>query len=310
MPAQLTAPPRSPLHGDMPRPPRMMAESARRGNRKRAWPRWTRPATKFLKVFLPAALVAGGGWLMWSHGVVGEAYTAVDDFVVDMTGASGFVVADVLVDGRHETEKDAVISALGVQRGEPIFSIDLAEARAALEQLPWVESASIERRLPDLLYVRLHEREPLAIWQHDRQFTVIDREGRPLADAADLARHGNKRIETLPQIVGPEAPEHVGDLLDELKDVPDIRKRISAASWIGNRRWDLKLDNGLVVKLPEGEIHEALHRLSRIQAQEHLFERDVVVVDMRQADRLVVQTSPSVNAPATDDGKKKSGKKI
>lgn len=307
MQAPLTAPPRPPLHREMPRPPRTMAESARRGTRRRAWPRWARPAIRVMTTVGVLGLIGGVGYAGWAHGLFRAAWDAVDDTLVETTGDAGFVLADVLVDGRHETEKDTLIAALGIQRGEPIFGIDLEEARQQIEQLPWVEHASVQRRLPDLIYVRLSEREPLAIWQNERHFTVIDRAGRPLADAVDLAKRGNKRIETLPQIVGPEAPLHVADLLTALDDVPDIKKRMAAASWIGNRRWDVKLDNGIVVKLPENGMADALGRLARVQTRERVFERDIVAVDLRQADRMILQQAETAELPPDD--KKKAGKK-
>jgi cell division protein FtsQ len=309
MPAPLTAPPRPPSSRDRQRPPRTMTEQAKRGTRRRAVPRWTGPALRTAVAGLAAGLVGGIGYLGWTHGTFAAAWDAVEQTVVETTGDAGFVLGDVLVEGRHETEKDTLIAAIGVHRGAPIFGIDINEARFQIEQLPWVEHATVQRRLPDLIYVRLSEREPLAIWQNERRFTVIDRAGRPLADAVDLAKRGNKRIETLPQIVGPEAPAHVGELLEALAEVPEVRKRMAAASWIGNRRWDVKLDNGIVVKLPENDMALALQRLAMVQARERVFERDIVAVDLRQPDRMVLQTAESADQPPSDD-KKKPGKKI
>lgn len=295
---------------DTPPPPRAMAESAQRGNRRRAWPRWTRPAIKLAVVVLPLAL---GGLLVWnavrSNTLAGFG-ASVAVLLQDKAAAFGFALGDVMVEGRTETDRAAVLGALGVERGDPIFAIDLDDAKARLEQLPWVSAAAVERRLPDILYVRLSERQPMAIWQHERRFTVIDRDGRPLADATELARRGNMRIETLPQVVGANAPQQVPKLLAALETVPSLLPRVAAAVWVSDRRWDLKLNNGVMVKLPESGMRTALQQLAELDNAGRVLDRDIVAVDLRQPDRMVLQTSSTAVLPGAEEDKKKPGKKI
>jgi cell division protein FtsQ len=287
-----------------------MARSAQRGNRRRAWPRWARPALKAALTLTPLLAIGGYTVSAWQDGTIADAADSLHNAVIDASAGFGFALDDVLVEGRTETEPSAILEALGVHRGDPVFGIDLADARDRLLQLPWIANASVERRLPDILYVRVTERQPMAIWQHERRFTVIDRNGRPLADATELARRGNRRMETLPQVVGANAPQEVPRLLEMLDQFPLLRERVVAANWISDRRWDLKLDNGIIVKLPEGRAFTALRQLMELHANGRLFERDIVAIDMRQPDRMVVQTSDSAIVPGMEeDKKKKSGKR-
>lgn len=310
MPERLSAPPRTPTSGtkEMPAPPRAMAHAAKRGNRRRAFPRWAKPALKTALLMVPvAALGAFAAWHLRA-GTLGVAMAEARTAFITASADAGLAVHDVAVHGRTATEPDVVLRTLGVARGAPILDLDLGEARARLEQLPWVASAAIERHLPDTLYVRLSEREPMAIWQHDRKFTVIDREGRPLADASDLARRGNRDVERLPQVVGANAPGQVQKLLAALQRVPTVAQRVKAATWVGDRRWDLTLDNGVVVKLPEGGMLTALRQLADMDSQGKVLDRDIVAVDLRQPDRMVLQTT--VILPGMEDEKKKPpGKK-
>lgn len=297
--------------GDLPLPPRAMAQSAQKGNRRRAWPRWTRPALKAALVGLPVIVLMAVAGSAWKRGSVAESGAAARSSLIDFSAAAGFSVAEVLVEGRSESEREAVLEALGIRRGDPILSFDLAEAKARLEQLPWVSGAAVERRLPGIVYVRLSERQPMAIWQHDRKFTVIDREGRPLADAVELARRGNKRIDTLPQVVGANAPQQVRGLLAALDEVPDIRPKVTSASWIGDRRWNLQLDSGVTIRLPEGAgLLPALQQLAELNATGKVLDRDIVAIDLRQPDKAVIQTSATAQLPGwEEDTKKKPGKK-
>lgn len=312
MPARLTVPPRHPTSGpapgkDTPAPPRAMAHAAQRGNRRRAWPRWTRPAIKTTLLLLPVAGLIGAAAWHWRAGTLETAVAEVKAAFVEASASTGFSVHDIAVSGRTATEPEVILKTLGINRGDPILEVNLAEAKARLERLPWVASASIERHLPDTLYVQLSEREPMAIWQHDRKFTVIDREGRPLADAAEMARRGNRDVERLPQVIGANAPGQVQKLLGALERVPALQKRLRAATWVGDRRWDLTLDNGVVVKLPEGGMQTALRQLHDVDATGKVLDRDVVSIDLRQPDRMVLQTT--VLLPGMEDDKKKSGKK-
>ena len=314
MSAGLSAPPdlrtpRSARPEERPLPPRAMTRSAQKGNRRRAWPRWTRPALKLAFTLTPLLAVGGFVFHGWQDGSFAEAADSLNGALVTATAGAGYALDDVLVEGRKETEATVVLDALGVRRGDPIFAIDLAEARERLLQLPWISSASVERRLPDILYVRLAERQPMAIWQHARTFTVIDRQGRPLADATELAKRGNRRIETLPMVVGADAPRQVPRLLEMLDQVPSLRDRVVSASWISDRRWDLRLENGITIKLPENNPFTALRQLMEMHASGRLFERDIVAVDMRQPDRMILQTSDTAVVPALEDEKKKPGKK-
>lgn len=295
---------------DTPPPPKAMAESAQRGNRRRAWPRWARPAIKLAVLGLPLGFASLAGWQAWRTGAFQDFGASVAVLLQDKAGELGFALADVMVEGRTETDRASVLGALGVERGDPIFGIDLDHAKARLEQLPWVSAAAVERRLPDILYVRLTERQPMAIWQHERRFTVIDRDGRPLADATELARRGNMRIETLPQVVGANAPQNVPKLLAALEKVPTLWPRVTAAVWVSDRRWDLKLDNGVMVKLPESGMLAALQQLAEIDNAGRVLDRDIVAVDLRQPDRMVLQTSSTAVLPGAEEDKKKPGKKI
>lgn len=297
---------------EMPAPPRAMAASAQKGNRRRAWPRWTRPAIKAALILVPTMLLAGAAGSVWKRASLAETMAAAHDSLMAASGSLGFTLDEILVVGRTETEREAVMQALGVRRGEPILSIDLAEAKQRLEELPWVSGASIERRLPGILYISLSERQPMAIWQHDRRFTVIDRAGRPLADAVELARRGNQRIDTLPQVIGANAPQQVQNLLTALDRVPNIRPRVTSASWISDRRWNLQLDNGVTIKLPEGAgMAMALRQLAELDASGRVLDRDIVAIDLRQPDRAVLQTSDTAQLPGweAETKKKPPGKK-
>ena len=173
-----------------------------------------------------------------------------------------------------------------VQRGEPILSFDAGAAHERLAELPWIASVSVARRLPDTLHVTIQERVPTALWQQDGVVRLIDAEG------IELTQDNLGAFGPLPLVVGFGAETRAADLLSVLDDAPELAERMIAAVWVGNRRWDLRLDNGVTIQLPELDMAAALERLLTIEASDGLVDRDIATIDLRLTDRMVVRLPP------------------
>lgn len=247
-------------------------------------------------------LLAGGlcGAVLLSRSPLGQAalqYTA--DRMLDGTARLGLVVGDIKVEGRETTDRETILTALGAAPGTPILAMSPRRAKEQLETLPWIRSAVVERRLPDTLYVRLVERKPLALWQHGGKLELIDREG-TVIPVAHLDRFAK-----LPMVVGESAARHAADLLDMLATEPDLASRVSAAIRVGDRRWNLRIDNAIDVLLPGDAAASAWTQLARLERSSAILKRDVQVVDVRLPDRLVVRVNPEVpkEAPTSKKGR-------
>lgn len=251
--------------------------------RRRTLPRWLMPTVKIATV-----IVVGGGtgissFMMWKHGTFSAAASALDSRIVSATAAMGLTVQDVLVEGRNETARDDILAALAVARGTPMLSVDPEAARARIEALPWIKTAVIERQLPDTLFVKLTERAPMALWQKDGAFSVVDAEGRV------LTRDDLSRFRDLPIVIGDDAPQGAHAILGVLAAEPDLYTRIEALTYVGARRWDVRLSGGVQVQLPEIDPGRAWAKLADTDRREQLLARDISVVDLRLPDRLVVR---------------------
>lgn len=278
----------------------VLARAAEKANRRRAWPRWTLPALRALAVLAVVAGLGGGGWWLWRSGIAQGITSGFSGTLVQATALAGFRVGEVLVEGRSGAEKADLLAAIDVKRGDPILGISLVKAQEQLQRIPWIASATVERRLPDLVYIRVTERKPMALWQYDRRLVLIDKDGTVLAE------QGVERFAKLPIIVGRGAPDHAPELLALLANEPIISPHMGAAVWVGGRRWDLRLDNGINVRLPEYDYVAALRRLSDFVSRESLFDRDIVAIDLRLPDRMIVQTGERPAPPP----RKSSGEKI
>jgi len=208
------------------------------------------------------------------------------DRMVQATGLLGLTVADVTVEGRETTDRETILAALAAGPGTPILAVSPTRVKEQLEALPWVRTAVIERRLPGTLYVRLVERKPLALWQHGGKLELIDREG----SVIPVTRLD--RFAKLPLVVGESAASHAAELLETLASDPDLAARVTAAVRVGNRRWNLRIDNAIDVLLPADETASAWSQLARLERSSAILKREVLTIDLRLPDRLVLRVSP------------------
>jgi len=234
---------------------------------------------------LAGLATAGGTAWLWHSGWFGRQIQALVDGAYALTADAGLAVGEVLVEGRERTGRELILETLAVGQGYPILAIDLRDSRARLEALPWVRSAEVERHLPGLIYVRLEERRPLALWQLDGRFSVIDDSGQviPGASAESFA--------DLPLVVGPDAPQRAAELLAMLRAEPALNELVVAAVRVGGRRWNIRLAGGIDVRLPEAEPAAAWAQLARIEREQGVIKNNVVMIDLRLKDRLVVRTT-------------------
>jgi cell division protein FtsQ len=267
--------------------------------RRRRLPRHVRHAVYWALLVIAVAGFYGG--IIAGRTPAGQAFmTQTVDGFVGMTAAIGLVVTNIEVEGRDTTDAATVMAALAAARGTPILSVSPNRAKEQLEKLPWVRSATIERRLPGTLFVRLVERRPLAVWQHGGIQQLIDREGAVIA-VEDLSRFAR-----LPIVVGDDAAPNAAALIDTLASEAELAARVTAAVRVGGRRWNLRIDDVIDVLLPEEGAAAAWSRLAELERANALLKRDVQTVDLRLPDRLVLR----VNAPPAPQAApvKKAGK--
>ena len=276
-------------------PERAGAASRRRARRERR--AWTKPGAIVSALF---ALVIGG---LYAHqsGADGRAFDVARAQFLDATARAGLVIADVAVEGRHRAAPDAILAALGARRGAPILAVDPATAKARLEALPWIRSANVTRLLPNQLLVSIVERVPMALWRRGNRLELVDRDGVVLT----AARPGD--FADLIELVGDEAPPEGAALLDMLATEPALARHVTAAIRVGGRRWNLDLDDGVSVELPEINPVGAWHQLARLDRTAGLLERDIKRVDLRFADHMVLETVPPPASPAAPK-KKNTGR--
>lgn len=238
-------------------------------------------------------------WAAWRRSILWS-FTAILALVVGFTSAglpfraaathvteslvlaAGLRVGSIVIEGDDGIPDADVIDALSPFKNVPLPFFDVAEAREKLMAIPRVRSATVMKLYPNTLHLKIEEREPFALWQRAGKMAVIDRDGRIVRSAPDGSQTA------LPLFVGEGANVSAHTFQQALNDTPSVKARVKAAVRVADRRWTLKLDNGVDVRLPETGAAEALATLAKMMRQPRFFDQPIASIDLRLADRVTL----------------------
>ncbi|MGL4439799.1 MAG: cell division protein FtsQ/DivIB [Bosea sp. (in: a-proteobacteria)] len=204
--------------------------------------------------------------------------------------AVGLGMDRITISGLMELDEHEVLQAAGINPRGSLAFFDVSEARQRLEAQPLIREANVRKLYPGELTIQLKEREAFALWQLNGEISIISSDGTVI----DKMRDG--RFAHLPLVVGPGANKRVRDYVVLLAEAGSLKKEIRGATLVSERRWTLKLQNGLDVRLPEENADEAVRRLARLAREQKLIDKDIISIDMRQPDRVTVRLTEEAAA--------------
>ena len=259
-------------------------------------PRWAGAAATALLILASIGYGAAKG------GHVPMIIEALNDARDAAAKAAGFRIAAVSLSGERHVSRAAIFSAAGVTDHASLLFLDVDAARARLKAIPWIAEAAVRKLYPDRLQLTVTERDAFALWQRGGDLSVISADGTVVGTLADW------HFAHLPLVVGPGAATRAREFLALLDVHPEIRRQVRASVLVAERRWNLKLKNGLDVRLPEADVPRALDMLAELDREKHLISRDITAIDLRLPDRVGVHLSDEA-ARARDEALKEKAAK-
>ncbi|MCA1934496.1 MAG: FtsQ-type POTRA domain-containing protein [Asticcacaulis sp.] len=216
--------------------------------------------------------------------------TGVVNFTDARIASIGINLQNVRLQGVSDVAREDIRKAMQFQRGQPLALMDLNKVKADVESVGWVKSAVVRRQLPDQLIISVVERPRLAVWQYQNKTYVIDDTGKVIPEA-----HSGNFLD-LPLVVGQEANAASADILRLMQARPELMSRVWALVRVDTRRWDIRLKNNTIIKLPALDQDEALNRLDGLISQQRILDQGLAVIDLTDPNALVVK--PFETAPA------------
>ena len=251
---------------------------------------WAKPIIRNAAlVSLPLIALAIAGWRVAADdGWRGMIEARILSVVEQIAARPEFAVRGVAVFGGSDALQADVRRALDIQPGMSSLKLDVEELRLRVEALGAVETATVQFDPQGTLRITVVERIAVVLFRRtDGGLVMLDKNGVEIGPAERRADHPE-----LPVIRGPGAQDRVGEVIALLGGAPGIVPRLRALIRVGERRWNLELDRGMTIKLPETGGVEALSRIMALHYGEELLDRDIEVIDMRLPERPALRMKP------------------
>jgi cell division protein FtsQ len=280
------------------RPAAQRAASTRNKPRESLFSRLIKPFGRLFAFRSPMLLLALGfvalavlaAFLV--SGVVGRTIRQTKATTGTVLADAGFGISQVHLSGNNRVPPETLLAALGYNLGESIFAVDLQSARERLMALDWVADADVQRRYPDSLNVHIVEKLPFALWKSDDGLAVVERSGKTIThkDVEHFAQ--------LPHLAGDGAPQQAADIIDAVATHRAVAARVKIYQFVSNRRWNLILDDGVVVQLPDAGWQKQLDTLEHLIVDNSILERNLTEIDLRSPTQyfFITKTGQSKNA--------------
>lgn len=248
---------------------------------------------KVLKVGVPFAAAFIGGTVYFSDVERQEKLAlAFVDLRQQIETRPEFMVKLLAIDGASDETAEDIREIFPIEFPISSFDLELDDLQELIEGLPAVADASVRIRQGGILLAEVTERQPVALWRNRDGLGIVDVEGIVVGEVVSR----NERAD-LPLVVGEGAERALPEALQVLHAARPLSNRVKGLVRMGERRWDVVLDRDQRIQLPAVSPVRALERVIVLNQVQDMLERDLVVVDMRLADRPTIR----MNEAAMED---------
>ena len=227
----------------------------------------------------------------WMGGSISKVENGVANSMDGFARSVGLSVENIVIYGLEaDAELERLVrGAAMIEPGENMWRADPYAIRGRIEATRRVENVRVHRLWPGQVVILADRSEPVALFNDGQRWAVIDAKGRTLpGEAPENYLH-------LVKVAGEGAPGAVSKLIESVASSPELASRIAYATRVAERRWDLSLISGVVVRMPGDErLAQAVATLAAVDARVSLTQRSASVLDLRAEDHLFI--TPAKNA--------------
>ncbi|MBU92267.1 MAG: hypothetical protein CML88_01895 [Rhodobiaceae bacterium] len=187
---------------------------------------------------------------------------------------------NVKISGIENTKASDIVNIVSDQRGISLTSIDLKKISSEIDNIDWVKKSELRKIYPSTLEVQVYEHNPIAIWYNEGDKFLVDR------DSKIITELNPNKFKNLKVVAGPNALEDIPVIISMIKKYPEFEKKIKSLLRVGDRRWTIRLHNGITIHLPEKNIANAIEEIEDLDNEYSLLSRYIEIIDMRLPDRI------------------------
>lgn len=166
-----------------------------------------------------------------------------------------------------------------------LIGLNFNSIKEIVESSEWVKRASIKKVLPSTLKINVTENDPYAIYFQEGKSFLIDLDGSIITEI-----NLNNYEDDLLFVRGENSPELLEQLIRDISIAfPNLTQTLEEVEFIEKRRWNLKLNNKLLVKLPDENIQQSLKNLKQLFEEQEVMESNIIEIDLRIQGRAALK---------------------
>ena len=183
-------------------------------------------------------------------------------------------------------DRNEIIKIVRPYFNTSIFLLPLEDISRSILENNWVEKVKINIDYKNTIFISILEFEPIGIYQFNNGSYYFNSNGK-IIDYKSV-NHYNKKLIIF---TGQSSTLNASLLLDTIKHVKnDFKNNIRKAHYIGDRRWNLFLKNGILVKLSEKKFKQSIENYLNLSNKFKYNDlTDIKVIDLRDSDKAIIE---------------------
>ena len=197
---------------------------------------------------------------------------------------NSFQINHVIIEGSKKSNKSEIEKNVAEKNGN-LISLSFNSIKVIVESSEWVKRASIKKILPSTLVINITENDPYAIYLQEGKFFLLDLDGSIITEI-----NIDNYQDDLLFVRGENSPELLEQLIKDISiTFPNLIQTLEEVEFIEKRRWNLKLNNKLLVKLPDENIQQSLKNLKQLFEEQEVMQSNIIEIDLRIQGRAALK---------------------
>ena len=197
---------------------------------------------------------------------------------------NSFQINHVIIEGSKKSNKSEIEKNVAEKNGN-LISLSFNSIKIIVESSEWVKRASIKKILPSTLVINVTENDPYAIYLQEGKFFLLDLDGSIITEI-----NIDNYQDDLLFVKGENSPELLKKLIKDISiTFPNLIQTLEEVEFIEKRRWNLKLNNKLLVKLPDNNTQQSLKNLKQLFEEQEVMQSNIIEIDLRIQGRAALK---------------------
>ena len=199
-------------------------------------------------------------------------------------GLTELSISKILVKGAREPLKKEIIILVQNAATKGFSALKAQALREKIQDINKVEKAFVKLSTDGLVFVEVIQRKEAVVYFNNNLYEVLDSNGIILSLKQDYLG-----LSSFPLLVGKDGQKNINELLSLVNEIGSYQSEVLYYEWVGERRWDVHMKNGLVFKLPENNLSEGLVVMRMFLNETDKLLKPIVSVDLRNIDKPIIK---------------------